>query len=90
MTKAEFIAQLAQETGLTKAGAGQVMDTALEIITRTLKKEGRFPFSGLGIFEVVKRPKRKARNPRTGEAIVVKAHKAVKFKPAKVLKDTIK
>ena len=90
MTKAKFIAQLAQETGLTKAGAGQVMDAALEIITHTLKKEGRFPFSGLGIFEVVKRPKRKARNPRTGEPVVVKAHKAVKFKPAKALKDTIK
>jgi nucleoid DNA-binding protein len=38
----------------------------------------------LGVFEVVKRPKRKTRNPRAGEAVVVKAHKAIKFKPPKL------
>jgi nucleoid DNA-binding protein len=30
------------------------MDAALDTITRTLKKEGRYPFSGLGIFETGK------------------------------------
>jgi DNA-binding protein HU-beta len=44
---------------------------------------------GLGVFEVVKRPRRKGRNPRTGETLVIKAHKVVRFRPAKSLKDSV-
>lgn len=89
MTKAELTAQVAAETGLTKVASQQVLDALVSSIVKTLKKEGRFAISGLGIFEVTKRAKRKGRNPRTGEPVVIKAHKAVKFKAAKALKDTI-
>jgi len=54
-----------------------------------LKKEGRFALAGLGTFEVVKRAKRKGRNPRTGEPVTIKAHKAVRFRPSKTLKDAV-
>ncbi len=90
MTKAELIAHVAAEIGQTKAVAAAVLDTLLRVTTKTLKKEGRFVLSGLGIFEVVKRARRTGRNPRTGESIVIKAHKVVKFKPAKALKDLVK
>ncbi len=90
MTKAELIAQVAAETAQTKAVAASVVDTFLKVTAETIKKEGRFVLSGLGIFEVVKRAKRAARNPRTGEPIVIKAHKTVKFKAAKALKDLVK
>jgi DNA-binding protein HU-beta len=90
MTKAELIAQVAAETGQTKAAAGSVVETLLTTVTKTLKKEGRFALSGLGVFEVVKRAKRQARNPHTNEPITVKAHKAVKFRAAKSLKDLVK
>jgi DNA-binding protein HU-beta len=89
MTKAELTAQVAEETGLTRAASKEVLDSILAQITRTLKKEGRFALFGLGIFEVVKRKKRIARNPRTAEPAVVKAHQAVKFKAAKSLKETL-
>jgi DNA-binding protein HU-beta len=90
MTKAELIAAVAVETNLTKVVTASVVDTLLSAITKTLKKEGRFAFTGLGVFEVVKRAKRQARNPRTNEPVVVKAHKAVKFRAAKSLKDSVK
>jgi len=45
--------------------------------------------AGLGVFEVVKRAKRKGRNPRTGEEVTVKAHKAVRFRPAKAVKEYV-
>ena len=89
MTKAELIAQVAADTGLTKAASQQALDTLVTIVTKTLKKGGRFAISGLGVFEVTKRAKRKGRNPRTGEPVTIKAHKAVKFKSAKALKDTV-
>lgn len=89
MTKAELIAQVAEETGLTKAASKEVLDSIVGQLVKILKKEGRFAMFGLGIFEVVKRKKRMARNPRTKEPAVVKAHKAVKFKAAKSLKETV-
>ncbi|MDR1921950.1 MAG: HU family DNA-binding protein [Candidatus Adiutrix sp.] len=89
MTKSELIAHVAGETGLTKAASKEVVDAIILQITKTLKKEGRFAMFGLGVFEVVKRKKRIARNPRTKEPAVVKAHKAIKFKVAKSLKDSL-
>ena len=89
MTKTEMVDNLAKATGLTKTVAKQVIETILTQTTKTLKKEGRFAMAGLGTFTVVKRAKRTARNPRTGEPVIIKAHKAVKFKPAKVLKDAV-
>ncbi|MDR2827418.1 MAG: HU family DNA-binding protein [Candidatus Adiutrix intracellularis] len=89
MTKAEFVAQVAEDAGLTKVAAQKTVETILQTITKTLKKESRFALFGLGVFEVVKRAKRAGRNPRTGETVIIKAHKAVKFKPAKALKDII-
>jgi len=89
MTKNELVDNLAKETGLTKALAKQVIETIIVQTTKTLKKEGRFALAGLGTFEVVKRAKRTARNPRTGEPVIIKAHKAVRFRPAKALKDAV-
>jgi len=89
MTKNEFIEKLAKENGLTKVMAKEVVKTFLSLTTKTLKKDGRIALAGFGVFEVVKRAKRKARNPRTGEPLTIKAHKAVKFKPSKTLKDAI-
>jgi DNA-binding protein HU-beta len=54
-----------------------------------LKKVGRVDLSGLGTFEVVKRAKRTGRNPQTGESVTIKAHKAVRFRLAKALKDAV-
>jgi DNA-binding protein HU-beta len=89
MTKIELVAQLAKETGLTKIQAQKVIESFLSQTTKVLKKEGRFALAGLGTFEVVKRAKRAARNPRTGEPVTIKAHKAVRFRPAKILKDAV-
>jgi len=89
MTKTELVAQLAKETGLAKAQAKQAIESVLAQTVKTLKKEGRFALAGLGIFEVVKRAKRKGRNPRTGEPVTIKAHKAVRFRPSKTLKDAV-
>jgi DNA-binding protein HU-beta len=89
MTKAELIAQVAEETGLTKAAAKGVIEATLGHITKVIKKEGRFALVGLGVFEVVKRKKRKGRNPRTNEPMTIKAYKTVKFRAAKALKDSV-
>jgi DNA-binding protein HU-beta len=90
MTKTELVEKLAQETGLTKVAAKKVVEAIFAQITKTLKKESRFPLHEIGVFTVVKRAKRQGRNPRTGEPVTIKAHKAVRFRPAKALKDAVR
>ena len=40
---------------------------------------------GFGTFSVTERPARTGRNPKTGEAIQIKAKNVIKFKPGKEL-----
>jgi DNA-binding protein HU-beta len=89
MTKAELIAGIAKESGLTKADAEKALNSFLEIAKKTLKKEGRLALAGFGSFSVNKRKARTGRNPRTGETIKIKAKKVVKFKAGKGLGDSI-
>ncbi len=42
-----------------------------------------------GTFSAVKRGERKGYNPRTGEPIIIEAHKAVHFKPGKAFKEAV-
>jgi DNA-binding protein HU-beta len=51
-----------------------------------LRKGERIRIAGLGILQVRKRAARMGRNPRTGEAIKIKASKKVAFRAAKELK----
>jgi DNA-binding protein HU-beta len=90
MTKADLVAAIAKETKLTKADAERTLNSFLDNVTKTLKKEGKLTLTGFGTFEVVKRKKRKGRNPQTGAPITIKAHKVVKFKPGKGLRDKVK
>ena len=54
------------------------------------KKGGEVSIAGLGIFSTKNRAARTARNPRTGEAIQVKAMRVPKFRASKGLKDAVK
>jgi DNA-binding protein HU-beta len=89
MTKTELIDLIAAKAKITKVQAKTAYEAIVEASAKGLKKDGRFVLAGLGIFSVVKRAKRAARNPRTGEPLTIKAHKAVKFKAAKAVKDTV-
>ena len=58
------MAHLAKETDLSKTVAKEVVESILAQTTKALKKTGRFVLAGLGTFTVVKRARRKGRNPR--------------------------
>lgn len=90
MTKAELVAQIASQTGLTKTDAQKALDATLETIKKALKKNQKVTLVGFGTFSVSKRKARKGRNPRTGEEIKIPATKVPKFTPGKALKEAIK
>lgn len=89
MSKA-FIAQVIQETAeLTGTAANRTATEVIAAIVRELKKNGRFTLPSFGTFIVRKTKARKGLNPRTGEAIKVKAGKTVRFKASPTLKKTV-
>ena len=90
MTKAELIEKMAKDAGISKAAAGNALKSLVDGVTKALKKkDGKITLIGFGTFSKVRRKTRKGRNPRTGEAIKIKARNAVKFKAGKKLKDAV-
>lgn len=73
-------------TGCTAVAARETMTAILGTITVSLKKNQRFQLAGFGTFNVSRRGARKGVNPRTGEAIKIKASKSVRFKAGRTLK----
>lgn len=89
MNKAELIAAIAEEAGISKIQANVAIDTFTSSIQKTLKKGDKVTLVGFGTFSVTKRKARKGRNPKTGEAIKIKAKKVARFKPGKTLSEKI-
>jgi DNA-binding protein HU-beta len=90
MTKAELVAKVAAEAGVTKAAAERCVNAFVAALTDALAKGERVALPGLGVFNVKERKARKGRNPRTGEEITIPARKVVVFSPAKALKEKVK
>lgn len=89
MNKGELVNEVAKVVK-TKKEAQAALDCVITSITKALKKGEDVTLTGFGTFKVVKRKARKGRNPRTGEAIKIKASKAPKFTAGKAFKAAIK
>src|ERR1700681_2552704 len=61
----------------------------LDGIIDTLEKERRIELRNFGVFEVKQRKPRKARNPRTGESVMVPARFVVTFKPGLEMEERV-
>ena len=89
MNKAELIDAVADDSDLTKASAARALDSAIENITNALRGGDSVTLVGFGTFTVRQREARMGRNPRTGEAILIKASRVPGFKAGKALKDAL-
>jgi Bacterial nucleoid DNA-binding protein len=58
-------------------------------IIEVLATEGRLELRNFGVYEVKTRKPRKARNPRTGQEVMVPARKSVTFKGGKFMTDRV-
>ena len=86
MTKAEFVASVAEKTGLTKVAAAESVDAFVSTIAEVLKAGDKITLPGFGTFSVSERAARKGRNPQTGAEIQIAASKSGKFSAGKDLK----
>ena len=87
MTKAEFVAKVAEELEVPKTVAAEVVDAFLTVTTDLLRAGDKITFPGFGTFEVAERAARKGRNPQTGAEINIAASRSGKFSAGKNLKN---
>jgi len=90
MNKAEIVAKISDDVGLSKSDVNKVIDSLFQKIGKSLKKGDPVTFVGFGTFKTVRRKSRKGRNPQTGATITIPAAKIPKFTAGKALKDSIK
>ncbi len=89
MNKTEFIAAVAEKAGLSKKDAEKAVKAYADVVTEELVNGGKVQLVGFGTFEVVDRPAREGRNPRSGETMTIAASRVPKFKAGKALKDQV-
>ena len=90
MTKQEFVDQVANRSGLSKADAGKAVDAFLDSIEAILKQRESVNFTGFGKFSAADRAARQGVNPRTGERVQIAATTVPKFSAGSQLKAALK
>lgn len=83
MTKKDIVRTISEEVGLTQQQTKEIVQKTFDAIIESLVREGRIELRNFGVFEVKERAARKARNPRTGDEVIVPEKHVVTFKPGK-------
>lgn len=89
MNKQELIDNIAVSADITKAAAARALDSVIDSVTNSLKKDDSVVLVGFGTFSVRSRAARMGRNPQTGQEIQIAAAKVPAFKAGKALKDAV-
>ena len=89
MNKAELIAAMSEEAGLTKKDAEKALDAFVYTVGESLAAGDKVQLVGFGTFEVRERAAREGINPRTKEKIEIAATKVPAFKAGRALKDAV-
>jgi nucleoid DNA-binding protein len=89
MTKKEIVRSISEKLNMTQLKTKDIVQNVFDCIVDTLVEEGRIELRNFGVFEVKKRAARKARNPKTGDEVLVKEKFVVAFKSGKALEDAL-
>jgi len=86
-TKAEIIECISEQLDFNRKDIHQVIDALFEELKNALNDDKIVELRGFGTFEIrTRKGREKARNPKTGEIVPVKAHGVAVFRPGKELK----
>ena len=86
MNKADLIAEVAAKSGASNAETERVLNGFRDVVAASVSEGTEVSYPGLGKFSRVERGERVARNPRTGESVVVPPSSAPKFTASSKLK----
>jgi len=88
LTKRDLAVFVAEKAGLNLFQATQAVQLTLDGILTSLAGGRHVEFREFGVFEIVTRKARIGRNPnRPTETVAIPAHRSVKFKPGKRMRE---
>ena len=87
LSKSQLAAAIAEKAQISKKQAVEILENIAALAYKHAKDT--FTLPGIGKLVLKNRAARMGRNPKTGEAIQIKAKRVVKFRVAKAAKDAI-
>ena len=86
-TKSDIVDAIYNKTRINRKDIHHVVDLFIDEIKTALIAQRAIELRGFGTFEIkIRKGRRKARNPRTGEVLSVDSHGIAAFRPGKELK----
>ena len=89
LTKAELIQNITKQNGFTKGKSSKIVESLTEIIKRALESGEDVLITGFGKFCVKEKKQRIGRNPITGEDMMLRPHRVVRFRCSGKLREKI-
>ena len=89
MNKSELVEEIASKTKLPAAEVGRVVDSFIDVVSRSVVRGEKVVLSGFGTFYRKARARRTARNIWADEPLTVKATNVPSFKPGKPFREAV-
>lgn len=89
-TKKDIVKEVSEKSNLTQAEVKNVIQMTFDSVLSALVRGDKVELRNFGVFMIKQRAERRARNPRTGEEVVVPKKKVVIFKPGRMMEARIK
>ncbi len=90
MTKADIVANIAEETGLERVEALKAVESFMTSVKKSLANGDNVYLRGFGSFIVKERAEKTGRNISKNTSIIIPAHNVPAFKPAKTFVEEVK
>lgn len=85
VVKSDLVDRVYERVGFTRQEAAAAVDILFDQIKKVLVEGENVRIVGFASFNIKEKKARKARNPRTGESIIIQPRKVLSFKPSKQL-----
>jgi len=90
ITKAEIVDAIFNKTGTNRKDIRDLVDLFIEELKTAIVSHKVIELRGFGTFEIkIRKGRKKARNPKTGEILSVSSHGIVSFRPGRDLKQEV-
>lgn len=90
MTKADIVADIAEETGLERVEVLKAVEAFMTSVKKSLSNGDNVYLRGFGSFIVKERAEKTGRNISQNTSIIIPAHNVPAFKPAKTFVEEVK
>ena len=90
MTKKDIVRTISEQLELPQLRTKELVQRTFDALIEALVTERRVELRNFGVFQIKQREARIARNPRTGERVMVQAKYVVTFKPGKEMEARVR